>query len=153
MDTKTMLTALLLILVVVAPFYIHHLRLRRKEKILAAPLLQAARQAGARISKQQVFQQAVLAVDAEAALLFFLPFQTGEAALQQISLHGLQRCTVYTGVRNAADEPDRVELRLHTGSKEERLLLFERGTNSAFLNDEIPAAHTWAGFLNSRFAR
>ena len=133
MDTKTMLTALLLILVVVAPFYIHHLRLRRKEKMLAAPLLQAARQAGARISKQQVFQQAVLAVDAEAALLFFLPLQTG--------------------VRNAAGEPERVELRLHMGSKEERLLLFERANNSAFLTDEIPAAQTWAGFLNSRFAR
>lgn len=152
MDTKTAVTALLLILVVITPFYIHHLRLRRKEKKQAGPLLAAAKQAGANISRQQAFPQAIIAVDDKAGLLFFLHHKSVQPELQQLPLTALKRCAVYTGAV-VNDEPDRVELRLSVAGKEERLLFFERGTTHAFLTDEILGARKWADFLTNRFVQ
>lgn len=157
MDTGTAIVALIIILIGIFPFVLINRKRKGAEKKLLKKFTELAQQHNCRISQYQLFSNAILGMDENTGMVFFLKNNNDKFTKQQINLADIEKCRIEIAVVSGNGEDtaafDKVDLLFTYRDKkmpDSRIGVYNGATDGVSLSDEIMLTEKWATKLSAK---
>ncbi len=158
MDTPTIFTALIIVLLFITPFVLINRHNRKKEQPLLEALWAIAKKNNCDVSQHDVWNNTAIGIDKANSMVFFTQKLNSIKTAQQLALAEIKKCRIVstnkiTGNKDDGNfkEVDKLELAFAYKEKnnaETVLEFYNSGINSSSLTGELELAERWCKIAN-----
>lgn len=158
MDTPTIITAVIIVLIFIAPFVLINRHNRKKEQPLLQALWRIAKKNNCSVSQHDIWNNAAIGIDEANSMVFFTQKVNSIETAQQLALTEIKKCRIISTNKTAGNkddgnfkEVDKLELAFAYKEKnnaETVLEFYNSDINSSSLTGELELAERWCKIAN-----